>query len=345
LSFTARGIRKFANLQEADIARGQYRDRKAGEVTVAEFWPEYWDIGRPDSLLTQDLYKYMFRDYVKPKWSRTKLSGIRSVAVEAWLNALREKHGARTVEQAHSLLRRILTVAVEDGRLPSNPAKLNRTLRRQVAYTPKRVPRALIPEELMRVVSFMPERYRALPIAAFAGALRFGEVTALRVKDLDFDANTITVREAVKRIDGKIVVGPTKTPGSAATVKVMPSLLAMILDHVDEFCDGPNSMVFTTATGKPTRQKQHGEGLQEGSCPGEAGASLFRLFMTFAVAESRGRPASLTPKELQGFARHRDIRTTLAIYTAVHVEMETETQSRMDKAWHEAVGRRLRAVT
>ena len=43
--------------------------------------------------------------------------------------------------------------------------------------------------------------------------LRPGEAAGLAWDDVDFDGDVIHVRRARKRIDGRIAIGSTKTPG------------------------------------------------------------------------------------------------------------------------------------
>jgi integron integrase len=58
----------------------------------------------------------------------------------------------------------------------------------------KRLPVVLSPEETRAVFSHLAGTWRLMLELAFGGGLRVSELVTLRVKDIDFDAGTVTVR-------------------------------------------------------------------------------------------------------------------------------------------------------
>jgi integrase len=55
-------------------------------------------------------------------------------------------------------------------------------------------------------------RYRALVLLATFASLRWGEVTALRRRDIDLDAGTVWVHTAyAERSTGEIILGPPQS--------------------------------------------------------------------------------------------------------------------------------------
>lgn len=55
---------------------------------------------------------------------------------------------------------------------------------------------------------------------AIAVGLRRGEALGLSWNDLDLDRRTLTVRQTLQRLKGKLVLGPTKTKKSARMVSL-----------------------------------------------------------------------------------------------------------------------------
>ena len=71
----------------------------------------------------------------------------------------------------------------------------------------------------------MPEKYRLMVLLAAWCALRFGELTELRRKDIDLKAGVIHVRRGVAWVDSKPVIGKPKSDAGIRDVAIPPHLL------------------------------------------------------------------------------------------------------------------------
>jgi integrase len=71
--------------------------------------------------------------------------------------------------------------------------------------------------------------------------LRYGEATALKRRDIDFDRARIEVRAAVERVNGQYRLGPTKTH-ETRSVPVPPTVLDFVRQRVGSAA--PDRMVF-----------------------------------------------------------------------------------------------------
>ena len=106
-----------------------------------------------------------------------------------------------------------------------------------------------MPDDVVRLIDAMDERYRA---AVWVGALlglRWGEVFGLRVGQLDWPTRTLTVSEIVTRDDhGRPVVGASEVCRRKSHSLSMPQLLVdMLAEHLTRFgltTDAPDSYVF-----------------------------------------------------------------------------------------------------
>ena len=104
--------------------------------------------------------------------------------------------------------------------------------------------------ELETIAAAMPERYRPMVLLSSWCALRFGELTELRRKDLDLKNAVIHVRRGVVRADGAVVVGSPKSDAGVRDVAIPPHLIPMLKAHRDLMpLRGPDSLVFPAADG------------------------------------------------------------------------------------------------
>jgi integrase len=96
---------------------------------------------------------------------------------------------------------------------------------------------------------------RALVLLGTFGSLRWGELAALRRKDLDLKAFTIRVeRQLTETVGGGSVFGPPKSDAGMRVVP-FPGVIAADLDrHLGLYAqDGGDGLVFTSPTGTPMR--------------------------------------------------------------------------------------------
>lgn len=99
-------------------------------------------------------------------------------------------------------------------------------------------------------------RYRALVLLAAFASLRWGEVIALRRRDIDIDAGTVRVRAAFTgRSNGQMVLGPPKSRAGVRAMPlpaaVLPDVVAHLVKHTDS---GLDALVFTGVKGGPIRR-------------------------------------------------------------------------------------------
>lgn len=185
-----------------------------------------------------------------------RLNAITRAEVDDWFDGL---DATKPTARAHryALLRTIMGTAVTDGYIDVNPAAI------PGAGTSKRVKeiKPATVDQIRTIAAHMPERYRCMVLLATWCALRFGELTELRRKDLDLDAGTVRVDRAVTwvkpapRFDGDEpqaapVVGTPKSDAGRRTVAIPPHIIKPLADHLAAFVGkGPESLVFPNTEG------------------------------------------------------------------------------------------------
>ncbi|MCO5970444.1 tyrosine-type recombinase/integrase [Actinoallomurus soli] len=100
------------------------------------------------------------------------------------------------------------------------------------------------------------DRFRALVLLAAFASLRWGEVTALKRRDIDLAAGTVRVRFAYTEQDnGKMLLGPPKSRAGRRTVSIPAAIIPDIKAHLDKYTKrGDDALVFTGIKGGPLRR-------------------------------------------------------------------------------------------
>lgn len=119
-----------------------------------------------------------------------------------------------TVRNAHALLSAVLGLAVQEGILPANPARGADLPDDDVEEERGIFSRA----EWARFYAAMSESYQPLLIVLLVTGARWGEATALQVRDLDVAASVIHVRRAWKKGKEGAVLGVPKTARGRRTI-------------------------------------------------------------------------------------------------------------------------------
>lgn len=143
---------------------------------------------------------------------------------------LRDGYPPRTIRHYHTLLHRALEVAVTWELLERNPS--DRVTLPAAGPSPDR---CLDPEEVRRLLSLAQATEYHVPVhlALFSG-LRKGEVPGLDGRDVDTDARTIQVRQALL-YNSKMgyFYGEPKSRGSSRTVAI-PQLTSLLQPEMAE---------------------------------------------------------------------------------------------------------------
>lgn len=245
-------IGTFATKTEAERAltqsraaadRGSWQDPRSGKVTL-EVYAEAWLASRRYKPRTLETYERSLRVHILPVLGRHPLEKINAATVRAWHAGILKPTPAR---QSYALLHAIMTTAVEDEVLPSNPCRI------KGAGTPRTTERPYVePEQVADLVGAMPDHLQALCVVAYAGHLRLGEVLALRWLDLDLQAGTLRVRRAVSDIGGEQVEDTPKWESSRPVVLSGPAV-DLLRRHRAAHPGLPSARVFTRPDGGPLR--------------------------------------------------------------------------------------------
>jgi integrase len=253
--------------QVRDKLRDALRDEAAGRsmpsdrLTVGVFlhqWLE--DTVRPSTRpSTFSSYASIVRLHLEPGLGRLPLARLSPQQVQAFLNAESASGlSPRSVAMERAVLRGALGRAERWGLVTRNVAKL---------AEPPRVPRRQItplsPEQARTFLeAIRGDRLDALYLVALGVGLRQGEILGLAWPDLDLAAGTLTVRHALQRVEGKLILVEPKSVTSHRTV-ALPALvhealrahrirgLQERLGAGTRWHDDPRDLVFVSTVGTP----------------------------------------------------------------------------------------------
>lgn len=291
-----------AGTTEQNLARAE--GFKKMVVAAGSYWPDGWVKGegfvRPhggDPTVEAPAFPVIGEEYVRQivditpgqrkkylsqvgTLARTEIRGEspfeRSVAaigeqdIKAWLIAW--DRALKTKANYHGLMYGIFNYAVEQGFLTANPCARTAPKRRRVKESQAEL-RFLSEDEFAAVVAkakgYSYSASDLIQITAGTG-LRFGEITALWVSDIDLRNRTIRVNKAWKRVgeNGETEIpswlkkqlrdkhkmrqhylGNPKTPKSRRTISIS-SGIAKILEKLIKG-KAANDFVFVSPTGLP----------------------------------------------------------------------------------------------
>ncbi|MGL3150669.1 tyrosine-type recombinase/integrase [Microbacterium sp. A82] len=189
-------------------------------------------------------------------FSEVRLRGIGTEEVRAWYSALIAAGTKTQAARAYELLKSILSTAVQDGRIKSNPCQIRGAAS---ASTGKKVVPPTAAELQVIVAKIAPQYKAAVIIAAWSG-VRYGELTELRRKDIEIlkaddtistDVIALNIARAVAHVTGEgYIVGQTKSEAGVRTIVLPPHVNRIVEDHLREHVNPfPESLLFPAADG------------------------------------------------------------------------------------------------
>ena len=328
--------RGFRTKREADLflatvevskATGEYIDPARSRITIAELGPDWLAAKR--TRLKPSSYKALddaWRVYVEPRWGATPVSAIPHSDVQAWVSQLsagtaktdRRDHvrtrtqGARpksatVVIRAHGVLASVLDIAVKDRRIPNNPARGVDNLPRK-----RRKPhRYLTHQEIERLATAAGTHASVIYVAAYTG-LRWGELTALRVRDVDALRRRLAVSENAVRVGAHIHVGSPKTHEMRSVP--YPEFLEL---PIAKLCEGKSRDALLFGDGLEYLQRPRASGKSRSwfvAALYEAGLERMTVHDLRHTAASLAISSGANVKAVQRMLGHASAAMTLDVY-------------------------------
>ncbi|MBP0452069.1 site-specific integrase [Kitasatospora sp. RG8] len=236
---------------EASIVTDEWSDPDAGKVVFGGF-ADRWLKERDLEDTTRERYEGVLRLHIQPTFGARLVSDITPPRVRTWRTRLLEVGvGEPTVVKAYQLLRSIMTTAVDDGMVKRNPCRIKGADTYDVPERP-----VLSVPEVYAVAAAIQPQWRALVLLTAFTTLRFGELAALRRRDVDLAARVLWVRRNQAELNsGRLI---TKAPKSRAGFRpvAFPAMVVPELERHLELhaADGPDGGFFVGPRGGRLRR-------------------------------------------------------------------------------------------
>ncbi|MET7784454.1 hypothetical protein ABZU94_39585 [Streptomyces mirabilis] len=197
---------------EADITRGQWADPDAGAVNFADY-ATAWLRDRRLADRTRERNESVVRLHIIPTFGAGSIADVTTARVRSWRGKLLAAGvGEPTVVKAYQLLRALMNTAVDDEMIRRNPCRIKGADSYDVPERP-----VLSVTEVFGVADAIGPRYRLLVLLAAFTTLRFGELAALRRKDIDLTGRLVVIRRAQAELqNGRLFDKAPKSPAGGA---------------------------------------------------------------------------------------------------------------------------------
>lgn len=243
--------------------------RYATGTTLNEFAPGWLANhrrrdGRPLKERTREHYGKLLKGRILPHLGDLPMRALTEDRVREWLHADLPTGTPVANAHAYALLTSILKSAARRDTAIKPPA-IEGASKAKTRHKAEPATRA----ELATIVANMPERHRLAILLMTWCALRFGEVTELRRKDVILGGNNprLKVRRAVVLVNKQRLVTTPKSDAGDRDVTIPAGLLPLIRDHLDGFAqEGQDGLLFpaehgghlsqSTLNGKPSRRRR-----------------------------------------------------------------------------------------
>ena len=262
----ARGIRRSAGTfptkkaadrawaaAEADALLGIGHDPRRGKVTFRAYVIGVWFPNHQLEDTTRQRYSYQINKYLVPEFGAMKMGDIAPVHVREWITRLKTADvSASTIADVKTVLSAIFTTALNDQIVAIHPVRGVRT------PTVARRPRTIVtPEQFDAIHAALPDpSWRMLIELDVETGLRWGELTELRVRDVNPATRMLTVARAVIEVNapfraadaGRFRVKEYPKDKEYRRVKLSPDIVTALAQHIESNKLGRDDLLFPMPT-------------------------------------------------------------------------------------------------
>lgn len=288
--------------------------------------------------LTYAAYKTSVNTHIIPALGKIKASSLNTTQVQVFYNDLKRKKqlSAKTIKNVHGILHKALKLASKLNYIAKNPV--------DDCTIPRVEPTQINPLTEEEIAMFIEEARGdecedMLILALFTG-MRRGEVCGLSWDSVNFNRNTITVKQqlCISRDDYTYYIATTKSD-RIRTLTAPPFIMDMLSRIRKEqalqklttgfLWEDEYNLVFTTEAGRhiaPVTLYKHFKSIAKKI--GRPDARLHDLRHTYAVTALQEGDDSKTVQQNLG---HATASFTLNVYGHVSERMKQESANRMQR--------------
>lgn len=320
---------------EAEIIRKEWIDPDAGKITLGEYLND-WVRERDLKARTREEYERHIRLHVRPFLGDLALNEVTAPRIRGWrADRLADSVGASTVAKTYRILHAIFATAVDDDLIRRNPCRIKGAGQDKAEERP-----TATLDQVFAIANAIQPRYRLLVLLATFAQLRFGELVALRRRNVDLDSMELRVRRATAEMeDGTQVDDDPKSDAGKRPISLPAGLIKDIQAHLESFAQaGPNGRLFVGPQGGIPRRRNFNriwkKALKDAGLPAEMDLHLHDLRHTGSTWSAQ---SGATLKELMARIGHSSTRAAM-IYQHATRDRDHAIASALDALIQEARG-------
>jgi integrase len=251
---------------EAELDAGKVGDPRRGRQTLAAYVTTEWYPNHVIELSTREGYTYVLDRYILPELGTMRMRDFLPFRTREWISTLQSKYGLRppSIVKCKVVFDAIFTTAFNDQIVAIHPGKGVKT-----PAVAQKTLQIITPEQFDTLYcSFEDDTLRLLLETDIESGLRWGELTELRPKDINFSTGLLTVSRAVVQLKAK------KRPnGQRFVVKNYPKdkewrqlrlpdhLLDKLKDHIASLGVADDDLLFQMQQDQEARRRTRPESL------------------------------------------------------------------------------------
>lgn len=182
-------------------------------------------------------YQSNYDKHLEKPFGSRPLAAITADEVRSWYNSF-DPADSKVRQASYRTLSAFLGAAIEERLIEESPMKVRGAMKKPRKGPDN--PRSIVatPDQVKRLSQAMPEEMGIAVLLGFWCAMRFGEITELRRKDIEVAPDrknaTVHIRRSVEYAAGYgYVVGPPKSEAGVRDLPVPSIMLPDLLEHLD----------------------------------------------------------------------------------------------------------------
>ena len=224
--------------------------RTGAEQLLRTYVEQEWFPNHVMEATTRENYRYALNRYILPELGDYRIGDVLPNDLREWIGRLAETLGVNppTIVKCKLIVDAIFTTALNDQVVFFHPGKGVKTP--PVATRPRQIINA---EQYGRIHAALGDDVMRLLVETdIESGLRWGELTELRVKDLDVATGMLTVCRAVVQLTAKgrpdgtrFVVKDYPKDKEWRRLRLAPHLVTKITEHIGEHGLGADDLLFS----------------------------------------------------------------------------------------------------
>ncbi|VEI03731.1 Integrase [Acidipropionibacterium jensenii] len=315
---------RWLDAQTTSRSLGTWVDPKDARGTVGAEAAAWLASGVDWKVSTRARNESIVKNHIQPRWGTVQLGQVTTEAIQKWVNGMTLSAG--TVRKNHGVLSSILDHAIKMRRLGVNPCR-GVTLPRQV----RKKRRYLTDVEVEALATEAGPYALVVYVLAYCG-LRWGEMAALTVGNVDLDRRRLIIERSVTEV-GTMVWSDPKTH-QRRSVAYLPFLDDMMADQVKG--REREDLLFPAGDDAVMREGNARRNWFDGAVE-DAGIGKLTPHELRHTAASLAIRSGADPKVVQNMLGHASAAMTLDTYADLFDDGQDIATAKMNAAREEAL--------